>query len=313
MLDLSDRQDAKPVVRPSAQSSASAAEQHSELPVPGELYRHYKGNLYVVHGSGTLEAGAHPAVIYHALDPEQRARHWIRPVREFTSTVKLGGGQVPRFSLVTRPDERALRAATDRVGIPAATVDQVRAQHREPHRFYHDWNHLLFLFRTAEEQGVSLNVEQVVALLYHDIVYVPGAAPGTNEQLSAMMLRAQRRHVGVAFDVEVAAHIILDTAEHLPTCEHSPLVLDLDLSPLAAPVIEYCAFNELVWLENRHLLQSASDARRDFDTRRLRFLLALAERGPLFTQLVKLEDPARDNLEGLRKAWVAKYGNKPGL
>jgi hypothetical protein len=49
----------------------------------------------------------------------------------------------------------------------------------------------------------------------------------------------------------------------------------LDMSSLGGSPLEFSVANELVWLENRHLLQAASGPRREFDKRRLAFLEAL--------------------------------------
>jgi hypothetical protein len=91
------------------------------------------------------------------------------------------------------------------------------------------------------------------------------------------------------------------------TSPESQLVQDLSRSFLGADAIPFCASEELIWLENRHMLNQ-TDPRKDFDTRRLKYLLALAEKGPLFSEVFQdLEANARGNLEGLRQAWVQKY------
>jgi hypothetical protein len=64
-------------------------------PKPGR-YRHYKGNLYRVHGvarhSETLEA----VVVYEPLGGERRGL-WVRPQAMFIETVEIEGQRVPRF------------------------------------------------------------------------------------------------------------------------------------------------------------------------------------------------------------------------
>jgi predicted metal-dependent HD superfamily phosphohydrolase len=147
-------------------------------------------------------------------------------------------------------------------------------------------------------------------LLFHDVVYTAGAPDGLNERLSALFLKDVAPRMGT-FDLVRAMRFIHETADHKPTCDLSAVVQDLDLSSLAGSPLEFCVTNELVWLENRHLLD-AEDRRRDFDTRRLAFLLKLAESGPLFRSraLAHLEDAARENLEELRQTWMQRYGSQ---
>ncbi len=64
-------------------------------PVPGALYRHYKGGEYRVVRVGTREADVSPVVIYHAKD-DPGGRWWLRPLDEWRE--KVDG--VPRFQRI---------------------------------------------------------------------------------------------------------------------------------------------------------------------------------------------------------------------
>lgn len=67
---------------------------------PG-LYRHYKGNMYLVIGvarhSETLEIN----VVYQALYGEYGL--WVRPLAMFTEEVVVGNKRIPRFAFVSEP------------------------------------------------------------------------------------------------------------------------------------------------------------------------------------------------------------------
>jgi hypothetical protein len=87
----------------------------------------------------------------------------------------------------------------------------------------------------------------------------------------------------------------------------------LDLSTLGGSPLEFAVANELVWLENRHLLQAAAEPRKEFDTRRLTFLEALLATGPLFTgPFADLETWWRDNVSKLRGDWEQKWRRPAG-
>src|SRR5690606_3614058 len=95
--------------------------------------------------------------------------------------------------------------------------------------------------------------------------------------------------------------IIEDTADHLPTRRESKLVLDLDLSPLAAEPDRFREYNESIWLENRSLFEREPNPRAVFDQKRAAFLAALADRKSLFKVLTNLESQARANIADLLK------------
>lgn len=279
-----------------------------KAPVAGRRYRHYKGGLYRVEGLCVIEATLELGVLYRSLDPHARQDLWLRPVSDFFAAMDAGG---KRFTEIQEPSADAMLRALPESLVPAAVRERVLARYDEPGRFFHARWHVLDLFERAERAGVMLSPEQAVAVLFHDAVYVPGVPEGTNERLSATLLRDAALQMG-SFDADLSCRIIEDTASHRATCPESEVVLDLDLAVLGEAPMQFCVANELVWLENRHLLRDSPEPRRDFDTRRLKFLLNLVQEGPLFhtTLLGDLESVARENLEGLRQAWVAQYSTE---
>lgn len=304
MLDLSDRHTPRTFEAPADLSASSVGD---DIPVPGNLYRHYKGGLYQVQGLCTIEASQEQGVLYQALDPNARQDVWMRPLSDFSGPTRVGG--MPRFSSLRHSTLEPLRHYLAQDVLNDSALQSILSRYDEPWRFFHARRHILDMFEKAQELGMELSAEQSLAILFHDIVYVPGAPEGQNERQSILLMQAFKGQVQRAdTDWALVARIIEDTITHTPTTEASKAVLDLDIANLGDDPVHFCASDEMVWLENRHLLEAA-DARKDFDTRRLRFLLALANRGPLYhTSAPALEESARTNLEGLRQAWVQKYG-----
>lgn len=192
--------------------------------------------------------------------------------------------------------ERYLHAGV----LAPATRDAALADYAQPLRHYHGVGHLLELLALAASLDLGLSREQVLALLYHDVVYVPGAPHGENERQSAARARRDAQAFAAGIDIDCVCTIILDTIEHVPSRPESALVLDLDLSPLAAEPARFAEVNEEVWLEFQPLFGAAANARAEFDRRRLAFLEALLAKGPLFRVLTQLEARARANVAALR-------------
>jgi len=307
MLDLSDQHSPKAVAP--ANSPAPDAAVPSAVSV-GQCYRHYKGRLYRVTGECLLESTAEPMVLYRAVDPLEASRQWARPMSDFLSSAQPGGA--PRFALLrAEDDDSAMRHYLAPLKDRQAALNEVLSRYDEPWRYFHSRAHLHDMFRLAQLHELELSVEQVLAILFHDAVCIPGAPEGQNERQSSLLAQAYKHRLG-AGDVDwgTVTRLIEETAQAQPSCELSATVVDLDLATLGDDAVNFCAADEKVWLENRHLL-SPLEARKDFDTRRLRYLLSQASRGPLFTgPLIDLEEAARNNLEGLRLAWMRNYGQK---
>ncbi len=66
-------------------------------PRPG-LYRHYKENLYRVHGLALHTETREWVVLYEALYGE--GGMFVRPAAMFSEMVEVGGRQMPRFAWV---------------------------------------------------------------------------------------------------------------------------------------------------------------------------------------------------------------------
>lgn len=306
MLDLSDKHLAPAGHRAAQRLSAAPEAGESDLPRKGQRYRHFQGSIYEIEGLCTTEVDKAPYVLYRAVDPLLAGSLHLMSAAEFLGPQSKQTPGTPKYSPVHVASDTALRASVPDTLVPPHLREHVLSIQSSPLRLYHSREHVYHAFERAQAFELELTPEQKVALLFQDAVLVAGAAAGMNERLSAALLQDCASQMG-QFDLEKASRIILDTAEHTATVAESDAVIALDLAYLADSPIQFCAADELVWLENRHLLDRTA-ARKDYDTRRLKYLLGLAKRGPLFPgHLKQLETAARDNLEGLRQAWLRKH------
>ena len=185
-------------------------------------------------------------------------------------------------------------------GFPAERIEQVLAFYDQPYRRYHDRTHLREMLDTALQMGCALQPAQSLALIFHDAVYVPGAARGVNEALSAQLLRVYGAGVPAA-TLDLAYRIIIDTADHLPRTEASDLVLDLDLMRLAVGSPDFERYSREVFAEQRPLVLIDDDdlAWAYFQRRRIAFFERLLERPQIFRLSAfheRFEQITRDNL-----------------
>src|SRR6185436_11288662 len=115
-------------------------------------------------------------------------------------------------------------------------VEAVRLHYRQPHRGYHNQDHLDELIVLARQHTPDLDEAEQLALLFHDAIYVPGAPRGDNERLSGLLMRATVAALGLAgLDLDRAARIIEATTHAEPPPAEAARVCDLDLWRLAAP------------------------------------------------------------------------------
>ncbi|MCA8913809.1 MAG: hypothetical protein KDB90_00255 [Planctomycetes bacterium] len=112
---------------------------------------------------------------------------------------------------------------------PTALLIELTHRYSEPHRRYHDLRHIADMLCKGGE--LALSDEQVMAIWFHDAVYVPGSK--TNEADSAVLAVERLTAAGWSpARVKVVEQIVLDTCGHVPSIEASAKVLDLDLSTL---------------------------------------------------------------------------------
>jgi predicted metal-dependent HD superfamily phosphohydrolase len=198
-------------------------------------------------------------------------------------------------------------------GFEADRIDQALRFYDEPHRHYHDRRHLQEMFDAVMALDLALSAPQGMAALFHDAIYVPGAARGSNEAMSAQLLRVYSARLPASL-VDAACGIVLDTAEHVAHRPESELVLDLDLMRLAAPREDFIRYSREVFAEQRPLiLIDDDDAAWDFFAhRRVQFFEQLLERPMIFCLPAfrsRYEAVTRSNLRESID-WVREAGNR---
>jgi hypothetical protein len=62
----------------------------------GWIFRHYKGGIYEVIGTGTHTETGEELVFYK----DTLGKHWIRPKGMFREEVEIDGKKVPRFEKI---------------------------------------------------------------------------------------------------------------------------------------------------------------------------------------------------------------------
>jgi len=191
------------------------------------------------------------------------------------------------------------RLACPGPGIETVLGELVRA-YSEPHRHYHTTEHIASLLRLMDEHGHEVidRDAMAVAMLFHDVVYDP--ARHDNEQASADL--ASERLAALAFPgqlVEKVKSFIL-ASQHgqcPPTINDTDLalLLDLDLSILAAAPAEYRAYAQAIRREYNHVPDAL------YRLGRRRILEGFLTRGSIYCtkQLHALWDKqARANIAG---------------
>lgn len=114
--------------------------------------------------------------------------------------------------------------------------------------YYHNFIHPLALFSFAEQNNIKLNESEILAVWFHDAIYVPGARMGNNEQLSADFLGCMLEPILGSTRIDLAQKIIRQTSNFLnqEVQNYSKLVMDLDLSSFAFDYNKFVRVQELV-------------------------------------------------------------------
>jgi predicted metal-dependent HD superfamily phosphohydrolase len=150
---------------------------------------------------------------------------------------------------------------------------ELTRRYTEPHRRYHDMRHIADML--CKGQALNLSEEQVMAVWFHDAIYVPGSK--TNEADSAKL--AVERLTGLGWNasrVKIVEQIVLDTCGHVPSIEESRKVIDLDLSTLGGTWESYSRNGKNI----RDELAQISDA--EWNVGRGAWLESLLKRKRLF-------------------------------
>ncbi len=130
-----------------------------------------------------------------------------------------------------------------------ALGDCLASMYSTGYRRYHGVCHIVHIFEFQEKHKVELTLAQKLAILYHDVVYVPMFKE--NEELSAKFAVASLKPFVPHADLDEASRIIIDTKQHFAVnpfymSRQSPLVLDLDISSMSLDYDSFLKWNRLV-------------------------------------------------------------------
>jgi predicted metal-dependent HD superfamily phosphohydrolase len=151
--------------------------------------------------------------------------------------------------------ERCWRALAAHRGWPepaaTALLEEIVEAYGQPHRHYHTLYHIAALLTLLDRHGEGIADRAILtlAILFHDIVYDP--ARNDNEAASASFAADRLAALGLPAEAtaEVARYILAtrhgQESESIDT-EGLALLLDLDLSILAATPAEYRAYAEAI-------------------------------------------------------------------
>jgi predicted metal-dependent HD superfamily phosphohydrolase len=167
---------------------------------------------------------------------------------------------------------------------------ELTRRYSEPHRHYHNLNHIAFML--LKGKVFPLSDEQVMAVWYHDAIYDPRSK--TNEADSAALAREHLQQLGWSPErIECVCTIVLDTVRHMPSRPESEAVLDLDLAILGAAPGGYQQYVDQIRQEYAFVDDDAWRAGR------AEILRSLLERDRLYYTGwgAALESTARENLQ----------------
>lgn len=81
-----------------ANSVMSALSKNISRPEVGAVYKHYKGNKYLVLAIGKHSETTEDMVIYVSLYDNPESQVWVRPLGMFMETIEFQGKALPRFT-----------------------------------------------------------------------------------------------------------------------------------------------------------------------------------------------------------------------
>jgi predicted metal-dependent HD superfamily phosphohydrolase len=148
--------------------------------------------------------------------------------------------------------------------LPAGLAAELAAAYAEPQRAYHDASHIAEVLgwfdRVFDDLGWRDPATIYAAIVFHDAIYVPGAAD--NESRSAAWLRAS----ALPCDLARGAELVELTARHGSpideTDRDAALFLDCDMAILGAEPAAFDAYNAAIAREYRAIPTDAFRAGR---------------------------------------------------
>ncbi len=134
-------------------------------------------------------------------------------------------------------------------GDPKVIFADLDRAYREPHRFYHTWEHVLACMEelAAARPLCRDQIAVELALWCHDAVYDPRAKDNESRSAAIAKAAAIRMGLGEAVAEEAEALVLLTThegsaGEGTPWAADARVVLDIDLAILGRPPREFAAY-----------------------------------------------------------------------
>lgn len=126
-------------------------------------------------------------------------------------------------------------------------------RHHEPHRAYHNLDHLAQMFEALEKMVDAVPTAVSLAVWFHDSVYEPTSS--RNEQDSAALMMGLCGGEFVKSVLMEARRLILLTKEHVvgEEDENGRLIIDADLSILGAEPARYQVYAQAIRQEYGHV------------------------------------------------------------
>lgn len=129
--------------------------------------------------------------------------------------------------------------------------NELERRYQEPHRAYHNFDHLGHCLAEFERvRTLAMTPEAVeLGLWFHDAIYDPRSSE--NERHSAALARALMRDAGLSVDrVEAVEALILATRHQEPPGHpDAALISDIDLAILGQPRERFAGFEEEIRTE----------------------------------------------------------------
>ena len=176
---------------------------------------------------------------------------------------------------------------------------EITVAYNEPHRYYHNLNHLEHMFRELEccktDSGFNVSNEMLWAVWYHDIVYKPGAK--NNEKRSAEIAKNSLLELGISKEnTDRVFELIMATKIH--QCDSNDceiqMFLDADMAILGSNKSTYSIYCETVRKEHSSIPGFL------FNKGRKKFLASVLKQDDIFLSNYfnnKYEKIARENIQ----------------
>jgi predicted metal-dependent HD superfamily phosphohydrolase len=181
-------------------------------------------------------------------------------------------------------------------GDPLPWYEKLSSAYREPHRRYHNQDHIADCLAEFEQARhlAQRPVAVELALWFHDAVYNPKA--GDNEEQSAALAHRCLTEAGVSADLaEAVGRLVMATKRHEAGADpDAPVMIDVDLSILGRPEQRFLQYEAQIRQEYSWVPGFI------FKSKRAEILEQFFARNRIFQTdwfHEKYEDQARRNLE----------------